>query len=40
MAERGWRIDATSPSKHVLLPEMQPHRDGLEITNRCWAILN
>ena len=39
-AERGWRIDATSPSKLVLLREMQPHRDGLEITNRCWAILN
>ena len=40
IAERGWRIDATSPSDLVLLPEMQAQRDVPEITNRCWAILN
>ena len=40
IAERGWRIDATSPSELVLLPEMQSQRDVPEITNRCWAILN
>jgi hypothetical protein len=38
--ERGWRIDAFSPSELVLLPEMNAARDVPEITVRCWGLLH
>ena len=40
IAERGWRIDASSPAELVLLPKMQPHRDVPEITNRCMMCVS
>ena len=37
--ERNWPIDGTSPTKLMLLPEMDESTDVPEITTACWNIL-
>ena len=39
IAERGWPIDASDHGQLMLLPEMEGHYEGPEITTACWGIL-
>lgn len=39
-AEEGIAVDADSPAKLVLFPEMDVEADVPEITTQCWGILN
>lgn len=38
-AERGWSIDANTPSDLIVFPEMDASADVPEITTACWSIL-
>lgn len=40
IADRGWPVDASSPSSLVLFPEMDEGADVPEITPACWGILH
>jgi MoaA/NifB/PqqE/SkfB family radical SAM enzyme len=39
IAERGWPVDASDPTRLVLFPEMDERIDVAEITTACWEIL-